>query len=99
MLLAVVRITTSLHQSPAVPSDETEPSGQDVPLQRLCSEGDARAILKDAVAFAGNDISFVSHSRILQDGSLTYIAQSDPVWRVYLDWELGLFAALPEAER
>jgi hypothetical protein len=99
VLLAVARIATSLYQSPAVPSDDAEPADQAAPLQRFCSEEDARAILKDAVAFAGNDISSVSPWKISQEGLLTCVAQSDPVWRIYLDWELGLFAALPEGER
>lgn len=99
VLLAVARITTALHQSPAVPSDDADSANQDAPLRRLIPEEEARAVLRDVVAFAGHDISFVSSLSIPPGVPLTLPLKSDAVWQIYVDWELGLFVSLPEAER
>ena len=73
VLLAVARITAALHESPVVRSDdEAEPVNQQAPLRRIVQEEDARALLKDVVAFASNDISLVSSSLVLAPSRMRF---------------------------
>ncbi|KAJ9113953.1 hypothetical protein QFC19_000149 [Naganishia cerealis] len=85
VLLAASRIAIALHPSPALPSAE---DADEVP-QSTDSVGNALVSEEDARSILLSAAKSAGND----------ISFSDEVWRTYLDWEVALFAALPEEER